>query len=65
MDDAGISAKVKAGLAEDPELSAIRIDVDTRNGIVTLNGPVRNDVARERATRIAQGVKGVNSVVNQ
>ncbi len=39
MDDAGISAKVKAGLAEDAELSAIRIDVDTRNGIVTPERP--------------------------
>ncbi len=65
MDDAGISAKVKAGLAQDAELSAIKIDVDTRNGIVTLNGPVKNEVARERAARIAQEVKGVNSVVNQ
>ncbi len=65
MDDAGISAKVKAGLAQDSELSAIKIDVDTRNGIVTLNGPVKNEVARERAARIAQEVKGVNSVVNQ
>ncbi len=65
MDDAGISAKVKAGLAQDAELSAIKIDVDTRNGIVTLNGPVKNEVARERAARIAQDVKGVNSVVNQ
>ncbi|MDA8520822.1 BON domain-containing protein [Acidovorax sp. NCPPB 4044] len=65
MDDAGITAKVTAGLAQDAELSAIKIDVDTRNGIVTLSGPVKNDVARERASRIAENVKGVNSVVNQ
>lgn len=65
MDDAGITAKVSAGLARDSELSAIKIDVDTRNGIVTLNGPVKTEQARERATQIAQGVQGVNSVVNQ
>lgn len=65
MDDAGITAKVTAGLARDPELSAVKIDVDTRNGIVTLNGPVKSADARERAGKIAQGVEGVNSVVNQ
>ncbi|GKT20722.1 BON domain-containing protein [Acidovorax sp. SUPP3334] len=65
MDDAGITAKVSAGLARDAELSAVKIDVDTRNGIVTLNGPVKTKQASERATQIAQGVQGVNSVVNQ
>jgi osmotically-inducible protein OsmY len=64
MDDAGITAKVSAGLAQDPDLSAIKIDVDTRAGVVTLNGPVKTEQARERATQIAQGVQGVNSVVN-
>lgn len=65
MDDAGITAKVSAGLAKDEELSAVKIDVDTRNGIVTLNGPVKNTVAKERAENIARNVQGVNSVVNQ
>jgi len=65
MDDAGITSKVSAGLARDPDLSAVKIDVDTRNGIVTLNGPVKSAEARERAGKIAQGVEGVNSVVNQ
>lgn len=64
LDDAGITAKVSAGLAQDPDLSAIKIDVDTRAGVVTLNGPVKSEAARERATQIAQGVQGVNSVVN-
>lgn len=65
MDDAGITAKVSAGLAKEPDLSAVKIDVDTRNGIVTLNGPVKTSEARTRAAQIAQSVDGVNSVVNQ
>lgn len=65
MDDAGITAKVSAGLAKDEELSAVKIDVDTRNGIVTLNGPVKTAVARDRAEKIARDVQGVNTVVNQ
>lgn len=64
MDDAGITAKVSAGLAKEPDLSAVKIDVDTRNGIVTLNGPVKTPEARSRAAQIAQSVDGVNSVVN-
>lgn len=64
MDDAGITAKVNAGLAQDPDLSAIKIDVDTRAGVVTLNGPVKSEQARERASQIAQAVPGVTSVVN-
>ena len=64
MDDAGITTKVNAGLAQDPDLSAIKIDVDTRAGVVTLNGPVKSEQARDRASQIAQAVPGVTSVVN-
>ena len=65
MDDAAITAQVSAGLAKDPTLSAIKIDVDTRDGVVTLNGPAPTQEAKDRATAIAQGVKGVSSVMNQ
>ncbi|WP_313077658.1 BON domain-containing protein [Melaminivora sp.] len=64
VEDAGITARVNAGLAKDAELSAIRIDVDTKDGVVTLSGPVKNEQARERATQIARGVDGVGRVVN-
>lgn len=64
VDDASITAQVSAGLAKDPALSALKIDVDTRNGIVTLNGPAPTQEAKDRATSIAQAVKGVGSVVN-
>ena len=64
-DDAALTAQVSAGLAQDPALSAIRIDVDTHAGNVTLSGPAPTQAALERATTIAQGVKGVVSVTNQ
>lgn len=64
-DDAALTAQVSAGLAQDPALSAIRIDVDTHAGHVTLSGPAPTQAALERATTIAQGVKGVVSVTNQ
>jgi hyperosmotically inducible protein len=65
VDDAAITAKVNAGLATDKDLSAIRIDVDTQNGVVTLSGPAPSATAKQRASEIARGVKGVNSVNNQ
>ena len=65
VDDATITASVNAELAKDPTLSALRIDVDTSNGAVSLKGTAPDADARERATRLAQAVKGVASVDNQ
>ncbi|MFT3815382.1 MAG: BON domain-containing protein [Acidovorax sp.] len=62
--DAAISAQVTAGLAKDPDLSALKIKVDTQAGVVTLSGPAPTDQAKQRAADIAKGVKGVNSVNN-
>lgn len=63
--DAAITASVNADLAKDNDLSALRIDVDTSNGHVTLKGTAPSEPARERAGRMAGGVKGVTSVDNQ
>ena len=65
IDDATITAQVNAGLAKDPDLSALKINVDTVNGKVTLNGPAPSAVARDRAETIAKSVTGVTSVNNQ
>ncbi len=64
VDDVTITASVSAGLAKDPDLSAIKIDVDTKGGVVTLSGPAPSASAKDRATSIAQNVKGVSSVNN-
>ena len=64
VDDATITAQVSAGLAKDPDLSAVKINVDTRNGAVTLNGPAPNLAATDRAQTIAKSIKGVTSVTN-
>lgn len=65
VDDASITAKVNAALAADRELSALRVDVDTRDGVVTLSGPAPSASAKERAAELALKVKGVASVNNQ
>lgn len=63
--DAAITASVNAALARDPSLSALRIDVDTVNGTVSLKGTAPDQTARTRATELASAVKGVTNVDNQ
>ncbi|MDO9357809.1 MAG: BON domain-containing protein [Polaromonas sp.] len=65
VDDVAITASVSSGLAKDPDLSAIKINVDTKDGVVTLNGPAPTSAAKDKATDIAKQVKGVASVNNQ
>ncbi|MDP2035400.1 MAG: BON domain-containing protein [Polaromonas sp.] len=65
IDDAVITTSVNASLAKDPDLSAIKINVDTKDGVVTLNGPAPTAAAKDKATELAKQVKGVASVNNQ
>lgn len=65
IDDAGITAKVKAALAVDPALSAARIEVSTANGIVRLDGPAPDLAAKERANVLAAAPQGVRGVDNR
>lgn len=65
IDDMAITAKVSGSLAKDPDLSAIKINVDTKDGVVTLNGPAPTAAAKDKATAIAKEVQGVTSVNNQ
>ncbi len=65
LKDATITTSVKAELVKDSSLSALKIDVDTTNGIVTLHGTAPSSVAREHATQLAKKIDGVVSVDNQ
>ncbi|HRA62207.1 MAG TPA: BON domain-containing protein, partial [Burkholderiaceae bacterium] len=47
--DAAITTKVTAELARDPELSALKIDVDTNAGTVVLKGTAPTEAAKDRA----------------
>lgn len=62
--DAGVTTAVKTKLLADTDISGLRIDVDTRNGVVTLTGNVRSAAEKERAVRIARDTEGVDSVVD-
>lgn len=65
VDDAAITATIKAKLVADDELKAIDINVDTKDGVVTLTGAAPSPAAVERATTVAKSVDGVSNVVNQ
>ena len=64
MGDTAITASIKTDLLKDPDLSVFKIDVDTKQGVVTLNGLADNEEARQRAEKIAEGIKGVREVRN-
>ncbi len=64
-DDAAITASISAEFAKDADLSAIKIDVDTKDGNVTLFGPAPTAAARDKATTLAKSIKGVMSVSNK
>ena len=63
--DAGITTNVKTRLAGDDTVKAYQVDVDTRNGVVTLSGDVETSAAKEQAIKIARETNGVRDVVDQ
>lgn len=63
--DAGITTSVKSKLAVDDTVKAYQVDVDTRNGVVTLSGAVETSTAKEQAIRIARETNGVRDVIDQ
>lgn len=65
VSDAVITTAVNAELAKDDKLSALKIDVDTTDGRVLLKGTAPSAADKDRATQLAQGVKGVTGVDNQ
>ena len=65
VDDATIGTKLKAALVADPELSALKINVDTTQGRVRLKGEVKNLQQWRKAADLARSIQGVKSVDNQ
>jgi len=63
--DAGITTAVKSKLAADDTVKAYKVDVDTRNKVVTLSGDVDTSLQREHAVMIARNTKGVADVIDQ
>jgi hyperosmotically inducible protein len=54
--------RVKAKLLDDPEVKGLKIDVDTREGVVYLTGSVATPQVRDKAMKLARETEGVKDV---
>jgi hyperosmotically inducible protein len=64
VDDATVTAKVKAALMAEDGVDGTKINVDTFNGRVTLKGEVPKNMI-DRAVQVAKGIEGVKDVDNR
>ena len=62
IDDATITARVKTALLNDPQVGAMKIDVETTQGVVTLSGIVKSQADAARAIQLAKQAAGANDV---
>lgn len=65
IDDAWITTKVKAMLLKDSGLAGLKVNVDTKDGVVTLSGHAESAKQVDQAVKIATGIKGVKTVRNE
>ncbi len=59
-----INDAVKQKLAADTVVKGGNLDIDVKNGVVTLSGKVQEMRQRSKAEQLAKKVHGVKSVVN-
>jgi len=62
--DAGLTTQVKSKMAADGTVPATQINVDTKNGVVTLTGSVDRQVEKDQAIVLARNTAGVRDVVD-
>ena len=63
--DGALTSKIKAKMALDDTVKALKVDVDTENGVVTLTGTIYSEAERERALALARETDGVSQVVDR
>jgi hyperosmotically inducible protein len=64
ISDAWITTKIQAKFFAAPDVKARKIDVDTKNGVVMLNGVVGTPAARDMAMNLARETDGATKVVD-
>src|ERR1039457_1213254 len=62
--DDALYNQVRIKLADDPVVKGGGLQVDVKQGVVTLTGTVELEVQKDKATKVAKKVKGVKQVVN-
>jgi len=64
VDDAALTSRVKSALVMDKAANLTRVDVDTSNGVVSLNGIVDTPEQKWHAEDVVRRVGGVRGINN-
>ena len=62
LSDPALTGAINTALLGDGLVRGLKIDVDTRDAVVTLTGDVRSQAERDRALQIARDTPGVKNV---
>ena len=62
IDDATLTMNVKSKLLSDDLVKGLKIDVDTRDGVVYLTGNVGSEAEKDQAVKLARETEGVRDV---
>jgi osmotically-inducible protein OsmY len=65
MAEAAISSKIKAKMALDDSVRALRINVTTQGSTVTLSGQAKSKTEHDRAVQLARETDGVSHLVDR
>lgn len=65
IDDASITAQLKYALSVRKSTSALRTEVKTENGVVSIHGTAKNSAEKDLVTKLAEGIDGVRDVKNE
>lgn len=65
VDDSVITTQIKSRMAENKDVAASSISVETLNGTVMLSGFAKNALEKTTAEKIARDVNGVKAVKNE
>lgn len=64
-DDDVIYDKVRQKLNNDPDIKGAKLEIDVKNGVVTLKGSVTHEKYKAKAANLTRKVSGVKDVINQ
>ena len=64
IDDASITAQIKASLMVHLSTSALKTKIQTTDGVVTVNGIARNAAEKSLVTKLVSDTNGVSKVIN-
>ncbi len=65
VDDASVLAKIKSSMLRSPEVEGLDVNVDVKDGVVTLSGSADTQTERSSAEKIAKSADGVKRVENR